>query len=349
MTDRFNDGDLSNNDHGFNLYKPEDTRFYSGGDLQGVIDKIDYIKQLGATALWITPPNANMWYSARNGVTGYHGYWSRNFETVDEKFGDLETYKELSHLLHSNDMYLIQDIVANHVGSYFHYKDNNFDPKDTSKNFELIKGNIPDALHEQPLFTKVNRQLESDAKANIYHWTPEISDHFDIEQEYTYQTAGLNDLNTSNVVVRKQLKESFGYWIKEVGVDAYRLDTAKYLDPPFIENFLHDTDGLLATAESTGRNHFPVFGELFETSLPYSDTAEQGFLKYQGTDETPGINGLIGFPLYKSIEEVFRSGRPTKQISYRIQKQMELYKDPYTVFNFIDNHDVKDKFRIIFI
>ena len=340
MIDRFDDGDKNNNDQGYELYNPLNIDFYSGGDIQGITRRIDYIKNLGATAVWLTPPVANLWYSPHTKSTGYHGYWARDFKSVDERFGTLDSYKLLSENLHENGMYLIQDIVANHVGNYFYY-DGEYNPENTSENFKIVEGNLPGLAPTQFPFNKIDRNNQEHYESSIYHWTPEINDFYDPVQEFTYQLSELSDLNTSNPVVRKTLKQSLGYWIEEVGVDAFRLDTAKYLDPEFLGDLLHSEKGLLATAASTGRNHFPVFGELFETSLPYSDTAEKKFLKFQGTDDKPILNGLIGFPLYKSIEEVFRSGQPTRQISYRLKKQMELYRNPYMVLNFLDNHDVK--------
>jgi len=340
MLDRFQDGDPSNNDQGFNLYRPKDPHYFNGGDIQGLINRLDYIKNLGATAVWLTPPNANLWWNNNSKGTGYHGYWATDFKSIDKHFGTLETYKNLSHQMHSNDMYLIQDIVANHVGRFFNYSDK-YDPQDTAKHFNLVSGNIPNQAPTQFPFNQNDRNNKRHQDADIYHWTPEITDYYQQLQEYTYQLSGLNDLNTSNGTVREALKDSFGYWIKEVGVDAFRLDTAKFMEPDFINDFLHSQNGLLASAYSTGRESFPVFGEIFETSSPYSDKAEQKISRFIGTQEKPGLNGIIGFPLYKSLENVFSSGQATSELSYRLQKQMEVYADPFMVLNFIDNHDVK--------
>lgn len=118
MIDRFNDGDPTNNDQGYGEYDPSDPAKYSGGDLKGIIEKLDYIKGLGVDGIWITPPVANQWWDPWVNYGGYHGYWARNFKEVDEHFGDLETYKSLSEELKRRGMVLIQDIVVNHVGNY---------------------------------------------------------------------------------------------------------------------------------------------------------------------------------------------------------------------------------------
>jgi hypothetical protein len=140
MTDRFADGDPSNNDQGFDEYDPNDPRKYSGGDFAGLIEQLDYIQDLGATALWITPPVANQWWNPQVEFGGYHGYWTVDFGAVDAHLGSLEDYQALSRALHGRGMYLIQDVVANHVGDFFSYTDDagiaQYNPLDHSENYQ---------------------------------------------------------------------------------------------------------------------------------------------------------------------------------------------------------------------
>ncbi len=340
MTDRFNDGDKNNNDQGANVYDPSKESYYNGGDLQGVIDKLDYIKELGATAVWITPPVANLWYNPAIGHSGYHGYWARNFKAVDEHYGNLETYKTLSHNIHEKDMYLIQDIVINHTGRFFQYE-GQYNPKNTAENFSLISGSQPSAAPTQEPFNLIDRNNPDHVVADIYHWTPEVIDYSDPNQEFTYQLSGLNDVNTGNPVVRRTMKDTYHYWIKEVGVDAYRLDSAKYLEHDFLQDFIHAEDGIKNSAAKTGRMAFPVFGEIFETSPPMHDQGELKIASFQGTDDEPQLPSAIAFPLYEEMTRVFAQGRPTSNLTYRLNKQMEAYSDPYIMLNFVDNHDVQ--------
>ncbi len=137
MTDRFNDGDPSNNDQGAGEFDPADGAKYSGGDLRGVEAKIDYIKGLGATAVWVTPPVANQWWDPLNNYGGYHGYWASNFMEVDKHMGTLADYKSLSSSLHKSGMYLIQDVVLNHTGNFFSYR-GGYDAADPTKFLSLI-------------------------------------------------------------------------------------------------------------------------------------------------------------------------------------------------------------------
>ncbi|HEX5636921.1 MAG TPA: alpha-amylase family glycosyl hydrolase, partial [Gammaproteobacteria bacterium] len=117
MIDRFNDGNPGNNDQGIGEFDTGKNSSYSGGDLAGIENKINYIKSLGATAVWITPPVAHQWWSVSSDYGGYHGYWGENLMAVDKHFGSLQDYKNLSKALHAQDMYLIQDIVVNHMGN----------------------------------------------------------------------------------------------------------------------------------------------------------------------------------------------------------------------------------------
>ncbi|MFS0674118.1 alpha-amylase family glycosyl hydrolase [Ornithinibacillus sp. 179-J 7C1 HS] len=108
MIDRFNNGDPSN-DYEVNL---DDPKAYHGGDIQGIIDKLDYIKELGFTAIWLTP-------IVKNEPGGYHGYWTEDFYEVEEHFGTLEEFKNLVQEAHDRDIKIILDLVVNHTG-YHH-------------------------------------------------------------------------------------------------------------------------------------------------------------------------------------------------------------------------------------
>ena len=87
----------------------EDPKAYQGGDFQGVIDKLDYIKDMGFTAIWLSPVFDNQ-------EKGYHGYWIKDFYNTDEHFGSIEKLKELVDEAHKRDMKVILDFVVNHVG-----------------------------------------------------------------------------------------------------------------------------------------------------------------------------------------------------------------------------------------
>ncbi|MBU2426573.1 MAG: hypothetical protein KKA56_06810, partial [Gammaproteobacteria bacterium] len=341
LTDRFADGDPSNNDQGAGEYNPAKSSHYSGGDIAGIQSKLDYIQQLGATAVWLTPPVKHQWWSQKAQYGGYHGYWPTDLMTVDPHFGDLASYQALSKDLHQRKMYLIQDIVVNHTGNFFGYA-GDYDPADTAKNFVLYedKNSLQPAPSQWP-FSQINRLDATAAAANIYHWTPPIVDPKVDGQETRYQLSSLADLNTSNQQVRQTLKQSYRYWIEEVGVDAFRIDTAKYVEPEFWEDFLHAPDGILTKAKTLGKHHFLAFGEVFEASTPFHADGEQKLLEYLGTKAQPRLNSVIAFPLYFDINAVLAEGRPPAQLGYRLQQHSSLFESPHLLPTFLNNHDTK--------
>jgi glycosidase len=344
FTDRFADGDPTNDDQGAGEYDPADFSRYSGGDLQGIIDKLDYIQGTGATAVWLTPPVANMWWDPRAQFGGFHGYWARDPKAVDEHLGDLELYKDLSHALHERGMYLIQDIVPNHMGNFFSY-DGAYDPADPTKNFVLNTAATPSARPELAPFDQVDVTDPEDRAAAIYHFTPSILDYNDPDQEVRYAISDLDDLNTENPVVQAALRDAYGYWVKEVGIDGVRIDTVKYVPPEFWPEFLHGTGevpGLETVAASTGRDGFFTFGEVFEVSEPFSKAGEQKLARYLGTDAAPALDAVLAFPLYDTIKRVLNEGRPTRELAYRLEasQDSELFAHPELNPIFLDNHDV---------
>ncbi|XOV80792.1 MAG: alpha-amylase family glycosyl hydrolase [Aestuariibacter sp.] len=339
MIDRFNDGDSSNNDQGLGEYNPNHESHYSGGDIPGIIEQLDYIQTLGATSVWLTPPVANQWWSRDSEYSGYHGYWARHFKKVDEHYGTLSDYQALSSALHDRGMYLIQDIVLNHTGIFFGY-DGQYYPEQTDKNFVLYEEGIQSAP-EMPPFDMINRRNPTHADANIYNWTPGADSYSNEEQQYTYQLGNLSDINTKNPEVLAAFKDAYRFWIEAAGVDAFRIDTVKYVEHEFWHQFLHDEDGIYAHAKQLGKSHFLTFGEVFEASPAFSDAGEQVVTSFLGTTEVPELNSVIGFPLYFEINRVFGEGQSTAQLAYRLQQFMEHYPDPYVTPNFIDNHDTK--------
>ena len=364
MTDRFANGDKANDDQKKSEFDPTNAGKYSGGDLQGIIDHLDYIQGLGATALWITPPVANMWWDPLQQSGGYHGYWARNLEKVDEHVGTLDTYKALSDALHRRGMYLIQDVVPNHMGNFFTWSSypaactpasstatcsvgTAIPGCDVTQGFVRNLNAVPGPKPEQAPFDQDDATDPVQRDAGIYHWTPAISDYTNACQEVSYQISDLDDLNTENAAVRSALRSSYGYWIKEVGVDAFRVDTAKFVPHDFWNDFMQSPDaaapGMAAVARATGRNSFLAFGEVYEIPGPMEDTEEHKVASFLGTPAKPELPSVLGFPLYGEIGRVFAGSQPTSFMTYRLGKLMDptLYPNPYVIPTFIDNHDVR--------
>jgi glycosidase len=344
MTDRFADGDQGNDDQHAGEFDPADKDKYSGGDLAGVTSHLDYIQGLGATAVWITPPVANMWWDPLAGSAGYHGYWARDPKKVDEHLGTLDTYKALSSALHHRGMYLVQDVVPNHMGNFFTYDPpSSYTAGNVLVGFKRNLGARPTAAPTLAPFDQVDATDPAQRAAAIYHWTPPIADYNDLTQQCTWQVSDLDDLDTANPVVRTALKDAYGYWIKEVGVDAFRVDTVKYVEHDFWADFFHGSGGILATAAGTGRSSFLAFGEVFDVSAPFDDAADRSVSSYLGTAAQPELPSVLQFPLYQELTKVFGSAAaPTSTLTWRVGRFLDrtLYPDPTLIPTFVDNHDV---------
>ena len=385
VTDRFADGDPSNNDQGAGEYAPGQRSRYQGGDLKGLRQRLNYIRGLGATALWVTPPVANQWLNPSGDYAGYHGYWAENMMQVDKHLGTLADYRALSHNLHSRGMYLVQDIVVNHMGNFFTYRDR-WVEGEPARGWEAHDQTRPVPRPSQPPFDQNDPRDPKQRAAAIYHWTPDIRDYNDPLQEHSFQMSGLDDLNTDNPVVRRALRRSFGHWIQQVGVDAFRVDTAFYVPPAYFADFLHATDaaapGVLRVARSTGRKAFHVFGEGFGIDKPGQDlqarkiegyvtlaaaaaegpagtarpkagskagvkpALEQGLRPGLKPGLKPGpalMPGMLNFPLYGALGDVFARGKPPAELADRVQRMMAVHRHPHLMPTFVDNHDV-DRF-----
>ncbi len=347
MTDRFADGDTSNNDQGAGEYRPGAANFFQGGDLAGLRARLPYIKGLGATALWITPPVANQWLDPTGQHAGYHGYWAEHFMKLDRHLGTLADYRQLSHALHSAGMVLVQDIVVNHTGDYFGYGPQ-WLASDPTRDWRAFGNTAPVPRPTQPPFDRNDPRDPAQRRAGIYHWTPDVRDYNDPLQERTFQMGGLDDLNTDNPAVARALRQSYGYWIREVGVDAYRVDTAFYVPPEFFRDFLQSRDrsapGISEVARRTGRRSFHVFGEGFGIDGPGEDLQSRKIESYMHDGAgRPLMTGMLNFPLYGALGDVFARGHAPAELADRIRRQIALHPRLHWMPSFVDNHDV-DRF-----
>lgn len=347
MTDRFDDGDPSNNDLGAGEFDPRSNAHYNGGDFAGLQRRIDYIRGLGATALWITPPVASQWWDAGAAYGGYHGYWAEHFMRVDRHLGTLDDYRTLSHALHSQGLYLVQDIVLNHTGNFFGYA-SDWAAGDPARGYRPNTGSRPVTAPTQSPFDLNDPRDPAHRAAGIYHWTPDVRDFKLPQQVLNWQMSGLDDLNTEHPRVRRALRESYGHWIREVGVDAFRVDTAFYLPPDFFADFLRATDpqapGIQRVARATGRKDFYTFGEGFAIDAPFDTREARRIERYvRGPDGTPLMSGMLDFTLYGSLGDALARGAPAAVLGHRITQRMKVHGAPHRMATFVDNHDV-DRF-----
>lgn len=201
MTDRFHDGDPHNN---FDVDKSKPYGFH-GGDLKGLTEKLDYIKELGATALWISPvaENTKVLELPDRDIYGYHGYWFRDHYNVEPRQGNLEDVKKLVDEAHKRGMKVVLDVVLNHVG------------------------------YDHPF-------ASDPEKRDWFHNHGDIRDWDDPFQREYGNLAGLPDLAQSNPETYEYLLENTRWWVNEMGFDGVRLDAVKHINADFWRKFVPD-------------------------------------------------------------------------------------------------------------
>lgn len=231
MTTRFYDGDPGNNartSHDDEVKNPSEDPSWRG-DFKGLIEKLDYIKALGFTAVWITPVVEN-----RSGYD-YHGYHAYNFKKVDSRYLSSGTgYQDLIDACHKKGLKIIQDIVLNHTG-----------------------GSGEENL--QTLTTNASGTITGQDSNNTFHHYDYIKSWESYDCQVTHIDGNCIDLNTENPNVIQYLKEAYNGYI-DMGVDAFRIDTMKHISRLTFNNEF--APAFQEQAKKNGNNSFYMFGEV---------------------------------------------------------------------------------------
>ncbi|HVU44772.1 MAG TPA: alpha-amylase family glycosyl hydrolase [Terracidiphilus sp.] len=298
MTDRFADGDSANDLPSDDRSAP---RGWHGGDLRGIEQHIDYLKQLGVTTVWTTPV-------ASNGAMpeSYHGYAATDLYAVDPHFGTLDDYRHLAAALHAHGMKLVIDLVPNHVGVKHPWVN---DPPTPN----WFHGTLAQHLGVQHDFYQL-----IDPHAPPEAWRNVTKGWF---------TDGMPDLNQENPLVAQYLIQNAIWWVETAGLDGIRLDTFPYVDRAFWHDF-H------ATLHSLFPNLTTV-GEIYHRD-PEVTSYFAGGAAHNGVDT--GLDTPFDFPTYFALRDVFAHGKPMTELT-DVLRQDELYPHPERLVPFIGNHD----------
>lgn len=231
LTDRFYDSDSSNNGTLGVEYRPGELKYTQGGDWNGITQKLDYIKDLGVTAIWISPPSENELLSRDGEESGYHGYFTHDYNSADPHYGTKEDLINLVSTAHEKGLKVILDVVPNHTADYFNGSSSTYD----SDSYQ------PAAPFNNP---------------DWYHHFGDITDWSDENQVLNYDLGGLDDLNQDNPDARQAIKDAYKAWVEDTGADGVRIDAARSLPKDFIQEF----ENYLGV---------PSFGEIFVGDVDY--------------------------------------------------------------------------------
>lgn len=315
VVDRFYDGDPENSE-GPNpeLYDPQgkDWGKYWGGDLQGVIDKLDYLKDMGVTAVWLTPlfEQVEALFIEQAAI---HGYWIKDFKRLNPRFiakGDNPSinqtqeskdtvFDKLVYELHQRNMKLVLDIVCNHSNPDF-----------SGKKGELYDDGVKIADF-------------NDDKDHWYHHYGEVQNWEDEWQVQNCELSGLATFNENNIAYRNYIKSAIKQWLDR-GVDALRVDTVKHMPVWFWQEFNADI--------STHRPDVFIFGEWI-----YSDPRNERSVEFVNES---GMT-ILDFGLCVAIREVL--GKGAEAGFSLVQDVLDLdfhYYGATELITFIDNHDM---------
>ncbi|GHB04432.1 1,4-alpha-glucan branching enzyme [Streptomyces termitum] len=278
LPDRFANGDASNDRGGLTGsrtatgFDPSDKGFYQGGDLKGLTQRLDYIKGLGTTAIWMAPifKNRPVQGEGKDASAGYHGYWITDFTRVDPHFGTNDDLKKLIAAAHAKGMKVFFDVITNHTADTVDYAEKKYGYRSKGAYPYLDKDGRPfddragmgkvdaDSFPYTPVEkanTKVPAWLND---PTMYHnrgdstWEGENAEYGDF--------VGLDDLWTERPEVVEGMKRIYETWVRDFRIDGFRIDTVKHVDLDFWTQWATALD---AYAKKRGREDFFMFGEVY--------------------------------------------------------------------------------------
>ena len=316
MPDRFSSGESDNDKiEGMNEISLNRKEMYDrhGGDLQGVINHLDYLEELGVTALWLNPVITNDQPKA-----SYHGYAATDHYSIDPRFGDMEIYLELVEECHKRGIKMVMDVIHNHIGNeHWLFKD------------------LPakDWVHEWDGFTRTNYRAPTlfDPYAADYDKDRMLNGWFDHH---------MPDLNQSNEFVANYIIQNNIWWIEHGQTDAFRMDTYTYSDPDFLIKW---GDAIF--------QEYPDFGMFGETWV--HGTPTQAYfhgnttLQKEFKNKMPGLTDFqMHYAIHKALTENFGWTEGVSRLYYTLAKDF-LYEDPYNNVLFLDNHDASRFYSVV--
>jgi glycosidase len=315
MPDRFSDGDPANNAPAGSPAAANDRhnpRAYHGGDLRGVINHLPYLKELGVTALWLTP-----WYDNWNGMnecdrpwcpnTYYHGYHAVDYYAVEDHFGDFATLRELIEKAHALGLKVIQDQVANHVGSRHPW------------------------VQDPPLDNWFHGTLASHS-VNHFRNSALLSPHAN-QEEFRNTLDGwfsddLPDMNQEEPEVARYEIQNSLWWVGTTGIDGIRQDTIQYLPRSFIRD--------LSNALHREYPRLWMVGEVFERDAAHTAFFIGGHTGWDGIDTR--LDSVFDFPVWNASLLAFTGKAPVRALREQL-KYDALYPNPLKITAFANNHD----------
>ena len=273
MPDRFANGDTSNDNTDDTAEKVDRTKPWlrHGGDLQGMIDHLDYIADLGATAIWSTP----LLLDDENGAS-YHGYSCSDYYRIDPRFGSNELYKTFVEESHKHGLKVIMDIVPNHSSTtHWWYEDQPFE----------------DWTHKWDSYTQSNWTFSTNMDFNASK-----SDLYQMESGWFDRS--MADMNLDNEYLLHYFKQWAVWWIEYAGLDGFRVDTYPYNEKMPMSEW--------CKAVMAEYPNFNIVGEVWTSSIPQLAYWQGGNYNKDGFDSH--LKSIMDFPLHDAMRAAMSEG-----------------------------------------
>ena len=298
-----------------------------GGDLNGIREHLDYFKELGVTALWLTPVLENDSPDDERGFSTYHGYATTNYYRVDPRFGSNEDYRRLCDEAHAKGLKVVMDMIFNHSG-FEHPWTLDMPTKDWL--------NLPEWLVESGGTSKPTASFQQTS----YKLTP-VKDPYASKIDLKETVDGwfvptMPDLNQRNHHVMTYLIQNSKWWIETVGIDGIRMDTYPYADAQGMARWMKELDEEYP--------NFNTVGETWVTEPAYTAAWQKGS-KLSKTNSY--LKTVMDFSFFDKLsqaknEETDAWWQGLNRL-YNSFVYDYLYEDPTHVMAFVDNHDT-DRF-----
>lgn len=308
--DRFVNGDPSN-DNVAGMREKANRSFKGGrhgGDIQGLINSLDYLADLGLTAIWVNPVLENDMeeYS-------YHGYSTTDFYKVDPRFGTNEDYRKMSQMAKTKGIKLIMDMIVNHCGS-FHWW-----------------------MNDKPTADWIN-EPEPGQYTQTIHKKTTIQDPYVSNHDYRYMVDGwfvqtMPDLNQRNELMANYLIQNSIWWVEYADLGGIRMDTYPYADKGFLTDW--------SCAIMNEYPDFNIVGEEWFGNPAIIAYWQQGKMSPDGYQSC--LPSLMDFPLQEQLGNSLRTSASSWMPAYEMLAMDFLYPDPDNLVIFPDNHDM-DRF-----
>lgn len=357
MPDRFANGDTSNDEGGLTGsrlstgYDPTDKGFYQGGDLKGLTKRLDYIKGLGTTAIWMAPifKNQPVQGTGKDASAGYHGYWITDFTRVDPHFGTNKDLETLISKAHAKGMKVFFDVITNHTADVVDYEEKSYGylskgafPYLTKDGKPFDDADYADGRHGFPSvdadsFPRTPTVPAAKKNAKVPSWLNDTTmytnrgDSTYAGESTTYgDFSGLDDLWTERPEVVSGMEKIYEKWVRDFGIDGFRIDTVKHVNMEFWTQWATALD---AYAAKHGRKDFFMFGEVYS-----ADTSITSPYVTQGR-----LDSTLDFPFQDAARSYASQGGSAQKLASVFGDDYKYTTDKanaYEQVTFLGNHDM---------